>query len=362
LKLDIKKSEKVWIYGSGTFAESIISKLENISVVISGVIDHMNVGKQINSPRNTYIVKSLSEVNLDPECQVVLAVCNLYGNLKNISAQFEPDIRVTSPVELFQLFSEQDSNSENYWLSTDFGLFSRDRLEIQKFRKVLGDDESKDLLDGILNYRRYGKINDLPSPRPLSEQYLAEEYSTPPKDLRVIDLGACQGENLAHFLNAGHKFINGFLFEPDAKNLKILRERLSLLNLTSLECHSLGAWSESKSLRFQSSGDGAAVISNNGDISINVVALDEFMPADFNPNFIKMDIEGSEMEALKGMTTLIETHHPHLAISVYHKPSDLWTIGNFLNRRFPGTYSFYLRMYGQQTFDTILYAVPFPVR
>ena len=358
MKLDIKKSDDVWIYGSGTFAESIISKLENMSFVISGVIDHMNVGKKITSSRSSYTVKSLSEVSLVPECQVVLAICNLNGNIKNISKLFEPNIRVTSPVELFQMFSEQGIDLENYWLSTDFELFSRDLLDIQKFRKKLGDDQSKDLFDGILNYRRYGQIIDLPTPRPLKEQYLAKEYSTPPKDLRVIELGACQGENLGHFLDAGHSFIDGFLFEPDASNLKVLRDRLSLLNLTSLECHQLGAWNESATLKFQTSGDAAAAISSGGDISIDVVALDDFIPTEYSPNFIKMDIEGAEMEALRGMTALIENHHPHLAISVYHKPSDLWTIGNFLHQRFPGSYSFYLRMYGEQTFDTILYAVP----
>jgi hypothetical protein len=100
-----------------------------------------------------------------------------------------------------------------------------------------------------------------------------------------------------------------------------------------------------------------AAISEDGDVVIQVVQLDEFL-TDAEINFVKMDIEGAEMEALEGMTNLIKNHAPHLAISVYHKPSDLWIIGNSLHQRFPGFYNFYLRMYGEQTFDTILYAVP----
>jgi FkbM family methyltransferase len=357
MKLDVKVNSDVWIYGSGTFAETIIGQLEDLGFVISGVIDHMNLGKLIISTRNSYIVKSFSETKLD-ECQIVLAVCNLYGDLKNISELIGPNIQVTTPVEVFQMFSELDIYSQNYWLSTDFDLFSRSHLELQRFREVLGDDESRELFDGILKYRKYGQIIDLPSPRPLSEQYLAKEYSTPPKDLRIIDLGACQGENLEDFLTAGHSFIDGFLFEPDVKNLKLLKNRLVSLNLRSLECHLLGAWSETTTLKFQASGNPAAALSGVGDSSINVVALDDFIPEKYSPNFVKMDIEGAEMEALEGMTNLIENHRPHLAISVYHKPSDLWIIGNFLHSRFPGFYSFYLRMYGHQTFDTILYAVP----
>jgi FkbM family methyltransferase len=360
MKLDVNVNGDVWIYGSGTFAETIIVQLEDLGFVISGVIDHMNLGKQINSSKNSYTVKSLSETDLVPECQIVLAVCNLYGDLKSISQLIGPDIQITSPVEIFQMFSEQGIDSQNYWLSTDFDLFSRSYLELQNFKEILGDDESQELFDGILNYRKYGQIIDLPSPRPLREQYLAKDYSTPPKDLKIIDLGACQGENLEDFLTAGHSFIDGFLFEPDARNLKLLKDHLESLNLTSLECHPLGAWNETTTLKFQASGNPAAALSGVGDISINVVALDDFIPEKYSPNFVKMDIEGAEMEALEGMTNIIENHRPHLAISVYHKPSDLWAIGNFLHHKFPNCYSFYLRMYGQQTFDTILYAVPLP--
>jgi len=348
----------VWIYGSGTFAETIIAQLEDLEFVILGVIDHMNLGKKINSSKNSYIVRSLSDTNLVPECQIVLAVCNLHGDLKRISQLIGPNIQITSPVEMFHMFSELGVESQNYWLSTDFELFSRSRLELQSFREVLGDDESRELFDGILNYRKYGQVIDLPSPRPLREQYLAKEYSTPPKDLRIIDLGACQGENLEDFLTAGHSFIDGFLFEPDAGNYKLLRDRLTSLNLESLECHPFGAWNETTTLKFLASSNPAAALSDVGDVSINVVALDDFIPENYSPNFVKMDIEGAEMEALEGMTNLIEKYRPHLAISVYHKPSDLWTIGNFLHQRYPDFYSFYLRMYGEQTFDTILYAVP----
>jgi len=358
MKLDLKVNDRVWVYGSGTFAETVISELENLGIVVLGVIDHLNLGKHVNSSRNSYIVKSLSQARLEPESQIILAVCNLYGDLMKISSSIEPTIHVTSPVELFHLFSEQGIDSQNYWLSTDFELFSRSRSEIQRFREILGDEASKNLFDGILKYREHGQIIDLPSPRPLREQYLAKEYSTPPKDLRVIDLGACQGENLEEFLDAGHSFIDGFLFEPDERNLKVLRNRLALLDLNSLESHPLGAWSETTTLRFRASGNPAAAVSGIGDVSINVIALDDFIPAEYSPNFIKMDIEGAEMEALEGMTNLIKNHAPHLAISVYHKPSDLWIIGNSLHQRFPGFYNFYLRMYGEQTFDTILYAVP----
>ena len=38
---------------------------------------------------------------------------------------------------------------------------------------------------------------------------------------------------------------------------------------------------------------------------------------------VKMDIEGAELGALKGMTEFIKEHTPYLAICLYHKEYDL---------------------------------------
>jgi FkbM family methyltransferase len=358
LTLTLEGQKDVWVYGSGTFAIAMISNLEELGFSVNGVVDHMNLGKRIETGKSEFTVQSITDIVLNPESQIVLAVCNLHGNLRDISSKLSLDVKLTTPVELFQMFSKAGLDCHNYWLSTDFELYTESSLAIQSFRGLLGDDESRELLDSILRYRENGKISDLPAPRPLSEQYLARDLSTPPQNLRIIDLGACQGENLVDFIDAGHSFIGGYLFEPDETNLGKLKNRLLELELKSLECYPFGAWNETTTLRFQASGTAAAALSTVGEDSVDVVALDEFIPSGFIPNFIKMDIEGAEMEALAGMVTLIRNHRPHLAISVYHKPSDLWTIGNFLDQNFPGFYKYYLRMYGEQTFDTLLYAVP----
>ena len=69
-----------------------------------------------------------------------------------------------------------------------------------------------------------------------------------------------------------------------------------------------------------------------------------------------MDIEGSEMEALKGAAAVIRQSHPKLAISVYHKPEVIVVIPNYLLKLYQD-YKFYIRHYSLSWFDTVLYAI-----
>ena len=68
-----------------------------------------------------------------------------------------------------------------------------------------------------------------------------------------------------------------------------------------------------------------------------------------------MDIEGAEYEALQGAEKTIRNCHPRLAISVYHKPSDILDIPSYL-MTLDETYRFYIRHYSSWRWETVLYA------
>jgi FkbM family methyltransferase len=72
-------------------------------------------------------------------------------------------------------------------------------------------------------------------------------------------------------------------------------------------------------------------------------------------DFIKMDIEGAEMEALEGAARVINEFKPRLAISGYHKPQDLWEIPNRLKELNPS----YQLTFGHHTpivWESVFYA------
>ena len=73
-------------------------------------------------------------------------------------------------------------------------------------------------------------------------------------------------------------------------------------------------------------------------------------------DFIKMDIEGSELKALKGAEQVLRRFRPKLAISLYHKVQDFYEIPIYLDGLGLG-YRFYLDHYTLYAGETVLYAI-----
>ena len=86
-----------------------------------------------------------------------------------------------------------------------------------------------------------------------------------------------------------------------------------------------------------------------------VVALDDVLHG-YQPNLIKMDCEGAEIEGLLGAKDTIIQNRPGLAICVYHAPDHLWKIPMLIQKWDMG-YEFYLRNHAYNGFDIVMYAV-----
>lgn len=78
---------------------------------------------------------------------------------------------------------------------------------------------------------------------------------------------------------------------------------------------------------------------------------------DRKENFIKMDIEGAEMKALKGAEQTLIKFRPQLAISIYHSNNDMQDIPIYLHNILKN-YIFKIGQYSPDNDETILYAIP----
>ena len=93
--------------------------------------------------------------------------------------------------------------------------------------------------------------------------------------------------------------------------------------------------------------------SEEGGISVDVIKLDNFISE--NPTIIKMDIEGAELDSLKGASEIISSLKPKLAICIYHKAMDFYDITTYLKKLVP-EYHFKIRQHEDGIYETVLYA------
>jgi hypothetical protein len=86
--------------------------------------------------------------------------------------------------------------------------------------------------------------------------------------------------------------------------------------------------------------------------TIDEVVVHENIP---RIDFIKMDIEGSELSALRGAESTIRRCRPKLAISLYHRPEDFFSIPSWIDSLDLG-YRVFLEHYSIHQEETVLFA------
>lgn len=227
---------------------------------------------------------------------------------------------------------------------------------IDKYNKVydlLSDDRSKETFIRFINTKISGDngfLLDVYS----NDLYFPEELISFSDNEIVVDGGAYDGDTLLSFIDkAGKKYTRYYAFEPDNTNVSKLKELIWKNDITNIRIIEKGLWSKADILQFSSDNTMFSTITEEGDTRIEVDSIDNAAP---DATYIKMDIEGSELEALKGGMQTIMRNHPKLAISVYHKPEDLFEIPLYLNSIMP-EYKLYLRAHKLNSCDLVLYAI-----
>ena len=182
----------------------------------------------------------------------------------------------------------------------------------------------------------------------------------------AIDAGACFGDTALNFaFKAGASGrVYSWEFMPD--NLEIFDRNMQLnpQQAARIELVRHPLWSVSgQDLYVTGFGPGAKVTPTkprrNGDASVVQTYTIDDLCSDRDLDridFIKMDIEGAELEALKGARETIRQCRPKLAISLYHHVRDFWEIPQWIDSLDLG-YRLYLRHFTIHSEETVLFAV-----
>lgn len=240
----------------------------------------------------------------------------------------------------------------------DTTLFTLEYFQKHKeaFQTVFGrlaDDRSRAVLLDVLRYKITGNVHFLTRATTPTVEIMSSLL--PLDDCEdFVDLGAYNGDTVQRFLRSVSDYSSITAFEPDPKNfLKLCR---NTAHLDRLQAHNLGAHSKPDTLLFARKAGRQSALSKDG-IPTPVSSVDAVLNGR-RASYIKFDVEGAEEQALLGCRNTIMTHQPKLAISAYHRNSDLWKLPQVLWSIDP-SYRIFLRHHPYfPAWETNFYGLP----
>jgi FkbM family methyltransferase len=183
----------------------------------------------------------------------------------------------------------------------------------------------------------------------------------------ILDCGSFVGDTAIKFATYTGATGKIYSFDPVRSHAMIARDSVARNHLDDrIEIFSCGVSRTSKpsasaAIEDVSGQAEETLIASPGrplSVTDTTISIDDFcrLRGLTSVDYIKMDIEGSEAEALEGASETITRLKPKLAICLYHKPSDLWTIPYELKLRYP-FYKMYLEHYSLHAEETVMYAI-----
>ena len=229
------------------------------------------------------------------------------------------------------LYPENENTAEIY------DTFMSNLPALKNFYDALIDEDSRETFCGywlgnIAN--RPDKLHHAKGPHYLTPGFI------PAAGAIVIDGGSFDGGTALRFKQMGYDVYG---FELD-KNLYPHAAKVARENNFVVENFGLGAYNHTAS--YCPINGGSTRVADDGSESAQIVTLDSYVREKNLPrvDFIKLDVEGAELDVLRGATTTITRFKPILALSAYHKLDDFWTLMNFVKALNPD-YEFALRHY-----------------
>ncbi len=230
--------------------------------------------------------------------------------------------------------------------------------KVSEAAKLWADQRSESDYLAQIKWRALGDYEGLPAPE--EETYFPRDLIRLSPEEILVDCGAYDGDTLRTFIaQSGAQFRSITALEADEISFTRLESYVHTLappvseRITLLQS---AVASTRGTLCFEHTGGVNSRVSAGGQARVPCVPLQELF--DTTPvTYIKMDIEGSEFDALLGARKIVGRDRPVLAICVYHRQDDLWRIPLLIRQMTPD-YKLYLRMYECEGWQTVLYAVP----
>ena len=218
---------------------------------------------------------------------------------------------------------------------------------------LLTDKKSKEVFEKVINFKMTFDYEFMEGFTNNHEgQYFDKEIIPEIKEISFVDGGGYVGDTATEVIKNYPDFKKIYLIEPIPENIRIAKRELS--HLENIEFLTCGVSNKKETLYFNEEKS-FSTIYTKGTQSVEVDTIDNIVKD--RVNFIKLDVEGAEQDAIDGAKETIKRYKPILAICVYHKAEDWYKIPKKV-LEIEKNYNVYLRHYMEGIFETVMYFIP----
>lgn len=245
------------------------------------------------------------------------------------------------------------------------GIFDSDYLnksydKLKSVYEMLSDDVSKKIFENVVRFRMTGKMKYLHPCESMRETFASLPGMSDVET--ALDGGAFKGDSAGDMLASLPNIRRIIACEPDPSTFKKLHafsmSEAAMGKVIPVEAALSDRSGTAESVASGSRGSG--VEGRNKRAKVKEIRLDTIdnILSGGRVDYIKLDVEGSEAEAIRGASDTLEKHRPIMSVSLYHRTGDLIEIPLMIAEKLGNCRIYLRRPECIPMWDLNLYALP----
>lgn len=348
--MEVKESVSVWeklkttkktivLYGMGDGADKILNELKRQGISAAGVFasDEFCRGQQFRG----FPVLNYAQAK-ERFCNMIVLVA--FGT--QLREVIERIRKIADEQELY--VPDTPVAGEGIF---DLKYLKAHALELAQVYGMLADEQSRSVFQNVLDYKISGKPEYLFSCESSAREAFSDVLRLN-REESYVDVGAYTGDTVREFIDYARDYREIYAIEPDKRNYAKLQKYAE--GLQKICCYNIAAHEQAGEIAFAARG-GRNSMAGQGGMVVSE-PLDRLFDRK-RVTYIKYDVEGEELPALRGTERILREKSPKLLVSAYHRNEDLFAIP-LLVKRIQQNYRVYLRHYSYlPAWDTNYYFV-----
>lgn len=357
--LIFRKKSPVLIFGAARMGRVFLANLKKNEIPVLGFIDNNKKiqGSKIDGVKVISFREAQSKYRLHP-----VLIASLLYETEIYNLLRKANFKNVYPLVYLNLINPDIFVSPEYHDTFNSLFVNKNQKDILTLFSLLSDKKSEKVFYDLFLFRLTTEKIYIHKAESSKKLFFEKDVMPLSNNEVFVDCGAYNGDSVESFIKSvSGKFNKIYSFEPDKENFKNLNEKIKKNTWENIITVKKGVFNKNGKVSFNGAGTVDARISTKESVelaksTIEVITIDSYFKSKEPPTLIKMDIEGAEIEALLGAKKTIKKYKPKLAISSYHRSTDLWKIP-LLIKSMNKDYKIYFRHYSNELPDTICYAI-----